>query len=57
MAGNFRYARRFVLFDDENVVEISDQDEDAIVMVSAAENTDYLWQTNLLESVRLSDYD
>ena len=53
VAGNVQHARRFAIFDNNNTVEISYHAENSIVVISAAENTSYLWQTNLAQHVSL----
>ena len=46
-AGNYQAARRFLIFDNVNVVSIKSAEENIIVVNSAAENTSYNWLTSL----------
>lgn len=49
-AGNYQAARRFLIFDNKNVVSINSADDKVIVVNSAAENTSYTWLTSLQHS-------
>ena len=46
-AGNYQAARRFLIFDNVNVVSIKSAEENNFVVNSAAENTSYTWLTSL----------
>ena len=52
VAGNHRMARKFVLFDDVNEVEIIPDADKAMVVKSAAANTSFTWFTELNNPVR-----
>ena len=52
VAGNHRMARKFVLFDDVNEVEIVPDVDKAMVVKSAAANTLFTWITELDKPVR-----
>ena len=49
-AGNHQTARRFLIFDNVNVVSINTAEDKVIVVKSAAENTSYTWLTSLQDS-------
>ena len=51
-AGNHKLARRFLLFDDVNDVDISPHESEKMWVPSAAANTSYQWITTLDENVR-----
>ena len=53
VAGNHRMARKFVLFDDVNKVEIVPDADKAMVVKSAAANTSFTWITDLNSPVRI----
>ena len=52
VAGNHRMARKFVLFDDVNKVEVVQDADKAMVVKSAAANTSFTWITELNNPVR-----
>ena len=52
VAGNHRMARKFVLFDDVNEVEVVPDADKAMVVKSAAANTSFTWITELNNPVR-----
>ena len=49
-AGNHQTARRFLIFDNVNVVSINTAEDKVLVVNSAAENTSYTWLTSLQSS-------
>ena len=53
VAGNHRMARKFILFDDVNEVEIVPDADKAMVVKSAAANTSFIWITDLNSLVRI----
>ena len=53
IAGNHELARRFLIFDNENTVSISERETEKLWVSSAAENTSYGWITTLDENVSL----
>ena len=50
-AGNFALARRFLIFDNENTVSISDHKTEKLWVSSAGKNASYEWITTLDENV------
>ncbi|XP_006821241.1 uncharacterized protein LOC102806757, partial [Saccoglossus kowalevskii] len=50
VAGNHNRARRFLIFDDVNAVDIDTTDQYPMWVDSAAENTSFLWQTDLQDT-------
>ncbi|KAK2161992.1 hypothetical protein NP493_1549g00001, partial [Ridgeia piscesae] len=54
-AGNHQTARRFLIFDNVNVVSINTAEDKVLVVNSAAENTSYTWLTSLQSSSYTGD--
>ena len=46
-AGNAQVTRRFVLFDDTNVVTINSDSDKQLRVESAVQGTDYTWLTSV----------
>ena len=53
IAGNHELARRFLIFDDENTVSISEHETEKLWVSSAAANASYEWITTLDKNVSL----
>ena len=49
-AGNAQVTRRFVLFDDTNVVTINSDSDNALRVESAVHDTDYTWLTSVQDA-------
>jgi len=54
-AGNAEVARRFLVFDNKNVVTINSDDDKQMRMTSAAKNTSYTWVTSLQDTSNAGD--
>ena len=54
-AGNHQTARRFLIFDNVNVVSINTAEDKLLVVNSAAKNTSYTWLTSLQSSNNTGD--
>ena len=50
--GNYEVARRFFIFDDVSVVELSPHVEERMWVSTGVNETDYLWVDTLDEDVR-----
>ena len=46
-AGNYKVARRFLIFDNTSVITINSGEDKQLVVLSAAENTTHTWVTSL----------
>ena len=46
-AGNAEVARRFLIFDNTNIITISSHEDKQLLVSSAAENTTHTWVTSL----------
>ena len=49
-AGNAQVTRRFLMFDDENVVTINSDSDNQLRVESAVEGTDYTWLTSVQDA-------
>ena len=54
-AGNAEVARRFLIFDDTNVVTTSSDSDKPLRVTSAIEDTAYTWLTKLQDALNIGE--